>query len=106
FSVFLAVVVAGEFWIGAVMWAARAWLDRRGAPTWMFTIVASAFVAHSAIHEVLDRGQALAAEGAVAVDIVFWVTMAWAIVMLGVAIAEWLRQQSASSRAGRAARST
>jgi len=106
FSVFLAVVVAGEFWIGAVMWTSRAWLDRRGAPAWMFTIVAAAFVAHSAIHEVLDRGQALAAEGAVAVDIVFWVTMAWAIVMLGVAIAEWLRQQGASSRAGRAARSS
>jgi len=103
FSVFLAVVVAGEFWIGAVMWAARAWLDRRGAPPWTFTIVASAFVAHSAIHEVLDRGQALAAEGAVAVDIVFWITMAWAIVMLGVALAEWLRQQG---RAGTAARST
>lgn len=105
FSVFLAVVVGGEFWIGAVMWAARAWLNRRGAPAWLFTIVASALVAHSAIHEVLDRGQALAAEGAVAVDIVFWITMAWAIVMLGVAIAEWLRQQGTSSRADRAARS-
>jgi hypothetical protein len=106
FSVFMAFVVAGEFWIGAVMWAARAWLDRRGAPQWAFTIVASAFIAHSAIHEVLDRGQALAAEGAVAIDAVFWVTMAWAIVMLGVAIAEWLRRQGIPGRAGTAARST
>ena len=106
FSVFMAFVVAGEFWIGAVMWSARAWLDRRGAPIWVFTIVASAFIAHSAIHEVLDRGQALAAEGAVAVDVVFWVTMAWAIVMLGVAIAEWLRRQGIPGRAGTAARST
>jgi hypothetical protein len=105
FAVFLAVAIAGEFWIGAVMWAARAWLDRRGAPIWMLTIVASAFIAHSAIHEVLDRGQALATEGAVAVDAVFWVTMAWAIVMLGVALVEWLRQLGISGRAGTAARS-
>jgi hypothetical protein len=104
FSVFLAFVMAGEFWIGAVMWAARAWLDRRGAPIWMFTVVASAFIAHTAIHEMLDRGQALAAEGAVAVDIVFWVAMAWAIVMLGVAIGEWLRQQRDSGRVGRPGR--
>jgi hypothetical protein len=106
FSVFMAFVVAGEFWIGAVIWAARAWLDRRGAPVWAFTIVVSAFIAHSAIHEVLDRGQALAAEGAVAIDAVFWITMAWAIVMLGVAIAEWLRQQGIAGRAGTGARST
>jgi hypothetical protein len=105
FSVFLAGVIAGEFWIGAVMWAARAWIDRRGAPLWAFTIVTSAFIAHSAIHEVLDRGQALAAEGAVAVDAVFWVTMAWAIVMLGVAIVDWLRRQpGVAGRAGQAAR--
>ena len=105
FSVFLAVAVAGEFWIAAVMWTARAWLDRRGAPIWMFTIVASAFIAHSAIHEVLDRGQALAAEGAIAVDAVFWVTMAWAVVMLGIAAVEWLRQLGVFGRAEHAARS-
>jgi hypothetical protein len=106
FSVFLAVVVAGEFWIGAVMWAARAWLDRRSAPVWAFTIVASAFIAHSAIHDVVDRGQALAVDGAVAIDAVFWVTVAWGIVMLGVAIAEWLRRQGIPEHAGTAARST
>jgi hypothetical protein len=42
----------------------------------------------------------------VAIDAVFWITMAWAIVMLGVAIAEWLRRQGVPGHAGNAARST
>jgi hypothetical protein len=93
FVVVLSVVIVGQFWLGAVMWATRAWLDRRGAPNWMFAIVVSALVAHTAMHAVLDRGQALAADGTFAVDrAVFWLTMMWVIVMLVIAAGEWLRQ--------------
>jgi hypothetical protein len=100
FAIAITVLVAGELWLGAVMWGTRAWLDRHGTPPRVFAIVASAIIAHTAIHEVLDRGEALAAGGTFAADrALLWLALTWAIVMLGVATLQWLRQRRTAAYA-------
>jgi hypothetical protein len=93
FAIVLVMIAAGELWLGAVMWATRSWLDRQGTPPRMFAIVASAIIVHTAIHEIFDRGEALAADGTIALDrALLWLALAWVMIMLGAAALQWLRQ--------------
>jgi hypothetical protein len=99
----LLVVAAAQLWLGAVLWATRAWLATKRVPERMLTLVASAILAHSAVHAVIDRGQVLAASGIVDADrALTGLTLAWAFVMLAVAGLEALRVRSARSESARA----
>jgi hypothetical protein len=85
---FFVVALAGELWLGVLVWATRAWLDERGMPERVVSILASAVIAHSAIHRVVDRGGILAQDGSfVAERALVWLTLGWACVMMLVALA-------------------
>jgi hypothetical protein len=92
FGVFLAVVAAAELWLGAVVAATRAWLDGRGVAERIMTPVASALIAHAAVHHVLDRGADVARSGSFAAEhAVVALTLGWAAVMVAIAVYEALR---------------
>ena len=85
---FLVVVMAGQLWWAALMWATRTWLDGLGVPQRIVTIVASGLLAHSAVHRVVDRGQAVAQAGSfAAVHALELLTLGWVcVVALAIAV--------------------
>ena len=85
--IFLLVVGIGQLWIGALLWSIRAWLNERGLPEGVATVVLSALIAHSAVHRVLERGQALALGSG---QVLLVLTLGWASVMLLVSLVEAL----------------
>jgi hypothetical protein len=89
---FVLAVAGGQLWIGGVMWATWRWLIRAGLPERVGAIVVSALVAHTALHRVGERTQALADGGTLTADrALIWLTVAWAGVMLAVAVVDTLR---------------
>jgi HupE / UreJ protein len=87
-AAFVIVVLLGELWLGALAWATRTWLDERAMPERVVTVVASAIVAHSALHRVIDRGQIIAQTGSFGAErALVWLTLGWACVMMLVALA-------------------
>jgi hypothetical protein len=81
------VVVAAELWIGALLWAFRAWLDQSGVPERFVVILGSAIVAHDALHRLADRGFFLAQAGSfAAAHALVWLTLGWIAALLLVAI--------------------
>jgi len=96
-AAFVLAVAGGQLWIGGVMWATWRWLIGVGAPERIGAIVASAFVAHTALHRAAERAQAIADHGGPAADhALVWLTVAWAGVMVVIAAIEALRRQRAS----------
>src|SRR5262249_39479553 len=90
---FLLAVAGGQLWLAGVMSATWRWLARMGLSERIGAIVVSAFVAHSALHRVAERGQALAESGSPAGDrALVWLTIAWAGVMVVVAAIDALRR--------------
>ena len=99
-ALFTFVVLVGELWLGALAWATRGWLDQQGVPERIVSILASAIIAHSAIHRVADRGQLLAQAGSFGADrALLWLTLGWACVMLLVALAKVLSGRGLGSAA-------
>jgi len=93
--VFLAVVVAAQLWLAALMWATRAWLYGLRLRERIATVVASVLVAHTAVERVVERGHIVAQAGSFGAErALVWLTLAWACVMLLVGAAEYLRQRS------------
>ncbi len=93
---FVLAVVGGQLWIGGVMWATWRWLTSAGVPERIGAIVVSAFIAHTALHRVAERAQALADSGLVSADrALVWLTVAWAGVMVIVAAIDAQRRQRA-----------
>jgi hypothetical protein len=89
--VFVFVVAAGQAWIAALLWATRAWLDERGLPRMATTVVLSVWIAHSAVHQIVDRGVALEQAGLFSFDrTILALALVWAAVMVAVAAAEAL----------------
>jgi hypothetical protein len=87
-ATFATVVLVGELWLGVLAWATRTWLNERGVPERAVSILASAIIAHSAMHRVLDRGQILAQAGSFGAErALVWLTLGWACVMMLVALA-------------------
>jgi hypothetical protein len=87
-AAFFVVALAGELWLGVLVWATRTWLDERGMPERVVSILASAVIAHSAIHRVVDRGGILAQAGSFGAErALVWLTLGWACVMMLVALA-------------------
>jgi len=87
-AAFFVVALAGELWLGVLVWATRAWLDERGMPERVVSILASAAIAHGAIHRVVDRGGILAQAGSFGAErALVWLTLGWACVMMLVALA-------------------
>jgi hypothetical protein len=87
-AAFAIVVLLGELWLGVLAWATRAWLNERGVPERVVSILASAIIAHSAMHRVVDRGEILAQAGSFGAErALVFLTLGWACVMLLVAIA-------------------
>ena len=85
---FASVVLLGELWLGALMWAFRSWLDDRGLPDRVFVLAGSALVAHSAVHRVMDRAQIVAKDGSFGGQhAVTWLTLAWIAAILLAAVA-------------------
>ena len=90
-AAFGVVVVAAEFWIGALAWAFRAWLDQSGVPERFVVILGSAVVAHDALHRLADRGFLLVQAGSfAAAHALVWLTLGWIAALLLVAIANAL----------------
>ena len=92
FAVFLVVFALAELWLGAIAAATRMWLAGRGAADRIVIPVASALIAHSAVHHVIDLGHVIAQSGSFAAEhAVVSLTLGWAIVMVLVAAREALR---------------
>ncbi len=86
-TTFVVMVVLCELWLGAVGWGTRVWLDQRGAPARTLVVIGSVLAAHEAVHRVVDRGHILAQSGAFGGDrAIVWLTLAWASVMLCLAL--------------------
>jgi hypothetical protein len=103
-ATFVLVVAAGEAWLGAIAWATRVWLDGRGAPDRMLTLLAGALIIHTAVHRVADRATVLSqTTGFGAAEAMAWLTVGWAVVMLAIALIEAFRQRGARRGAGRLA---
>jgi hypothetical protein len=82
-----AVVVAAELWIGALVWAFRAWLDQSGVPERFVVILGSAIAAHQGLHLLADQGLFLAQAGSfAAAHALVWLTLGWIAALLLVAI--------------------
>jgi hypothetical protein len=77
-AAFGAVVLLGELWLGALVWACRAWLHDRGLPDRLLVLIGSALVAHSAVHRVMERSQIVAQDGSLLGErAVTWLTLFW-----------------------------
>jgi hypothetical protein len=86
-AVFSAAVIAAELWLGALVWAFRAWLDQSGVPERFVVILGSAIVAHQALHRLADRGLVLGqAESFAGRHALVWLTLGWIGALLLVAI--------------------
>jgi len=80
---FSGVVLAGELWLGGLVWALRAWLHERGLPERVLCVLGSAIVAHDALHRVVERSQWLARDGSFAGEhALVWLTLAWIVATL------------------------
>jgi hypothetical protein len=89
---FAAVVLLGELWLGALIWALRTWVDDRGLPDRIVVLAGSTLVAHSAIHRVMERGQVVAQTGSFGGErAVTYLTLVWitAILIAAMAQAVW-----------------
>lgn len=87
-ATFAAVALVGELWLGALAWTTRAWLDERGVPERFASVLASAIIAHSAMHRVVDRGHILAQTGSFGAErALVWLALGWAGVVMIVALA-------------------
>jgi len=89
---FAAVVLLGELWLGALIWAFRTWVDDRGLPDRIVVLAGSTLVAHSAIHRVMERGQVVAQAGSFGGErAVTYLTLIWiaAILLAAMAQAVW-----------------
>jgi hypothetical protein len=102
-TMFVLMVVLCEFWLGAVGWGTRVWLDQRGAPARTLAIVGSVLVAHEAVHRVVDRGHILAQSGTFGGDrAIVWLTLTWTSVMLCLALVNRLSADADAADAIRA----
>jgi hypothetical protein len=95
-------VALGQVWVAAVFWAGRAWIAKSGMPDRVAIVVASALVAHTGIHRMLDRGRALVQDGTfIGTRTLVWLTLSWAFVMLLIAIAEFIKERQGAMRGDR-----
>jgi hypothetical protein len=91
FAAFFLVVELGQFWLAAILWATRQWLDSRGVAERTIALFASVVIAHEALHRVADRGRLLAPSGSFGGErAIVWLVLGWTAVMLSVAIANAL----------------
>jgi hypothetical protein len=75
---FVAVLLTGELWLAALLWAFRAWLDERGLPDRVAAILGLAAVAHQALHRVVERAEIVALDGpSESEHVLAWLTLAW-----------------------------
>ena len=97
---FAAVVLTGELWLGALIWAFRTWLDDRGVPDRVLVLAGSVLVAHSAVHRVMERGHLVTQNGSFGGErAVTWLTLAWIAAILLVAAASAVRRGSGRAHA-------
>jgi HupE/UreJ protein len=89
--VFMSVSVFSQAWTATVLWLLRRWLDDRGLSERIATIGLSGLIAHSAIHRVLERGQAVESEFE---RLVTQLTIGWVVVILAVAAIEAVRMRA------------
>ncbi len=84
---FLVVLELAVLWIGSVLWLSMRWLNDRGLPDRAVSILFGALVAHTAIHRVMDIGEAFPS----GLDhVLVPLTLGWASVMLLVGLVEVL----------------
>ena len=96
---FLVVVMAGQLWWAALMWATRTWADGLGVPGRIVTVVASALLAHNAVHRVVDRGHAIAQTGSFGAEHALeLLTLGWVSVVALVVGIEALRHRRIHDR--------
>lgn len=85
---FLVVVMAGQLWWAALMWATRTWLDGLGLPQRIVTVVASGLLAHSAVHRAVDHGRAIPQTGSFGAEHALeLLTLGWVCVVALVIVA-------------------
>lgn len=86
-ATYLAAIVAIQAWAGAVFWSAIGVLYRGGVSDRFATILLSVVVAHTALHRMMDRGEALAQLGSVtSAHAIAALALAWAALVLGAGV--------------------
>jgi HupE / UreJ protein len=86
---FVVTISIGEIWVVALLWSAAGLVRRRGRIAELAVMSAAIFAGHSALHRVVDQGQALADAGTFTLDrFLFTLTMGWAALMLCAGILE------------------
>ena len=89
---FTVVALLAEFWLAAVMWATRSWLDSIVRSDRVVTVLASVLVAHVALHRVFDLGREIAQAGTfVAEHGVTLLVLGWTLVMMALALGRLMR---------------
>ena len=84
-TTFLVVLELAVLWIGSVLWLSMRWLNDRGLSDRAASILFAALVAHTAIHRVMDIGEAFPS----GLDrVLVPLTLGWACVMLLVGLVE------------------
>jgi hypothetical protein len=95
---FAATVLIGELWLAALAFALRTWLDERGLPDRVASIIGLAIVAHQALHRVADRAQTVAQGGSMGDErVLLWLTLAWIAAVLLAAAGNAVAGASVSS---------
>ena len=91
----LLTLVVAQVWIGAILWAARSWLDGRGVPDYAVSLFFAVAVGHTALHHVMASSVGIGDEGSFLADhSIVLMTLAWAVATLAVARVDSLRSGS------------
>ena len=92
-SASLVTVLVAQVWLGAIMWAARSWVDGRGVSAFALGLLFAVIVGHTAVHRVMTTSEAVGEKGSFLADhAILIMALGWVVVMLGAAVAGALRQ--------------
>lgn len=90
-------MLVAQAWLGAIIWAARSWLDGRGVPAYPLGLFFAILIGHTAVHRVAAASDAVGEKGSFLADhAILLLALAWAVAMLVVAAIEMRRRPVSS----------
>jgi hypothetical protein len=76
---FIAAVLVGQLWLGAVAWLGRDWLGTVGAFPRFVLLLAAVVLIHSALHRIVDVGRQLAGSAGEPSSTALWLALGWVV---------------------------